>query len=229
MVPCLYEKELAHVDNKITEFCQKTGLKKPKLKMYKYPTPPACANARRNEIAISKNLLERWHNGDIGEPEINYTLAHEFGHLLDHRQKSRFQKLLNFNTFPIYLVALIAPVMLVVFLYGSISIIQNFAPITILLSLGYFLVWLLFLPGVLRRNIPSELAADRYAISYSLIEGKAVADYLARLLRTRRHKKIGLLHRAEIELNLASHPSIHEQLYNVDFEIAEIITKKINR
>ncbi len=228
MLP-LYEQEIAYIDKKIDEFCQKAQLKKPKRKIFKSASPPANSNSLLNELRISEYLLKRWKNGIISKEDIDATIAHEFGHMIDYREKSPFQKLAYGGFSFVYVLILLGLGLSFAFLSAYlVTISYLLAPVIILFLFWFVLVWVLFLPTVLRKaHFADELAADCYAISYSLTDAQQLANIVVNRIGKPLPEKIGPIHRAEIVWNMLSHPYLYEQLENIGIEIEyPIKTKK---
>ena len=207
------------VEEKARALSEKSGLKQPpKPRIIRGITG---VNSNTNILSISKDMLSQWQNGEISESDVDGTLAHEFGHLIEHSTDRLGRK--SDRQAALYLFAL----PLALLLYYALLIPEP--------GVGYpviTLIWVAFLPFMLRKiYLPGELAADRNAIKFSLISDEEMATCIVRI-RTGKipNESLGPMEILKAIENWVTHPFLAEQLANIGFEIEKPVkVKRLNR
>ena len=167
----------------------------------------AHVNIFQRRISVGEYLCSLWKEDKFSDKDIEATLAHEIGHLMDFRRTSgskSFRNLLieslwfSFGMLPL-LVYLLSPSFL-----------------TIAFSLVFAVGWGFSIPWVVRRiEVQIELVADQNAAMF-LVEPQQLANALIRIssfgIPT---KKFGLTGRLSFLASTITHPSFNERVQNL--------------
>lgn len=210
----MYEDLIRKVEQKAEILTKKSGLKQtPKLRVVKGTTG---VNSNTNVLAIDEYLLSQWQDGEISEIDIDGTLAHEFGHLIEHSTDKLGRKSDRQLVFYIMVLAVA-----LIFYYA----LQIPEP-----GIGYpviTLIWVALLPFISRKIcVPGELAADRNAVYFSLITDQEMANCIVNRIGRFPKKRPGPMEVLKIVDNFVTHPFLKEQLENIGFEIERPIKTK---
>ncbi len=206
------------IDRKSEVLAKQSDLKKPKVKIIKRNTTGV--NSNTNVLSVDENLLIQWKAGEISEIDVDGTLAHEFGHLIEHSRDKFGRK--SDRQLAFYITALVASLII----YSTLNIPQPALGCTIIA-----LLWTAFLPYILRKiYVSGELAADRNAINFSLISNEKMAFCIANRIARHHIEDIKPLQLLRIIENFVTHPFIKEQLANIGFELERPIkVRKIDQ
>lgn len=195
-------------------------VKKPKLELKKQ-FAPAEYHHRNNTIYISETTIDLWKKGIITEKEIDYSLAHEFGHVIANtKDKNPIGSKIT-----LYNLALVIPLIIAAAAHFAFEGIGVSSIVTGIMIVCISITWLCFLPWILRRIfVPWELIANRYAITYSLISEDVMAKALLRFMS---QEKIGPIKMLNILYNIITHPFLSENLENIGYRFREGSLEKI--
>lgn len=214
----LYDQQVNIMKQKVEKLAKKAKFKKtPTLKISKDEHLLAKASILRKKITVGTKLLSQWQKGEIDENDVEVTLAHEIGHLMDFERKFH-SVFLRYNAIVVlYLVLGFGLLKLVWF--------PHLAEPWIL-PLLIFIVWAFFLHWILRRvSLAVQFEADKNGAS--LVSDEQFANSIIKRRRFRDTKGFGLIETWELLLYVILSPSISERLKNLNFEIKEIKIQKI--
>ncbi len=165
----------------------------------------ASVNVFRNRISIGENLVSLWSNGEFSDGDVEATLAHEIGHLMDFRHDSRSTSFRNMISEAFWFSFGIVP--LVVYL---ISPSMPSLAISALVALG----WGFSLPWVVRKvDVRIELEADRNAALH-LVTAKQLANALIKISSfSISSSGLGLKAKLSFSVSVLTHPSFSERVH----------------
>ena len=176
-------------------------------------TPEVCVSKRerlasvsvfQNRISVGEHLLSLWQERKFDEKDIEATLAHEVGHLMDFRRDSHSVSFRNLLVESLWFGFGVAPLVVYVLFPSLTSLV-----LSALLAVG----WGFSLPWIVRRvEVRIELEADRNAAVY-LVAPQQLANTLVKIssfgLPT---KKLGLTARMAFLAGTLTHPSFKERV-----------------
>ena len=88
----LYSSQVAFLTKALEELAKKAKLRKaPELFISKNERL-ASVNVFQNRISVGEHLLSLWAEGKFSDSDVEATLAHEIGHLMDFRRDSKSSK-----------------------------------------------------------------------------------------------------------------------------------------
>jgi hypothetical protein len=196
--------------------------KKPKLRIEKQFAPASYKDSN-NTIYVDKRTIEEWAQGRVGEREVDYILAHEFGHAIAHtKHKDRIASLTT-----VYITGLLLALL---FFFGvHLSFNDSMGSLTSGITIIVIIViWLLFLPWILRKiHVPWELLANRCAIDYFLISADDMAAVIINCSPIL--ENIGPIKLLKILYSLTTHPFLAENLLNIGFRYRNGNLEKIDK
>ena len=212
-----YEQQKIILNAKKNLLASKAHLKKvPKIKTHKEKTPLACYNGVYNSISFSEKVLDKWQKGIYDEQYVDYILAHEIGHAIGDKLKSHHTKRLK-----IHLTALLA---ILLSLYARVFLPNLLlqSVVLVICILG-FVVWAFCIPWVIRQiYVCSELEANSNAVTYQLIDAQEMARQILRKANFGDTTlKLSPMEILEYVWNVFTHPTIAEQLQNLNLKIKE--------
>jgi Zn-dependent protease with chaperone function len=214
----MHDQQIAIIKQKVEKLARHAKLRKiPKLKISK-KDPIAHASFLRKEITIGTKLLAQWQRGEIDETDIEATLAHEIGHLMDFER--RFS-----SVFFRYNAILASYLILGVILLQIVSRLSVQAPW--ILPLSVFLLWTIFLPWMVRRtSVAVQFEADNNATK--LVDDQQLANSIVKriLLRWKKRRGFGPIETWELLIHVILYPSLIERLRNINFEVKELKIKR---
>jgi len=164
----------------------------------------ANVNVFQRRISVGENLLSLWRQGKFSDGDIEATLAHEVGHLMDFRRDSRSSNFRNLLIESLW------------FSFGVIPLILYllFPNLTILAVSGFIAVgWGFSLPLIVRRvEVRIEFEADKNAALY-LVAPQQLADALVKISSFSRHvKTLGLSGKLAFLSGTLTHPPFSERV-----------------
>jgi Zn-dependent protease with chaperone function len=196
------------MEQKLKELSKKACLSStPELYVSKHERL-ASVNVFQRRITVGEYLITLWCEGKFNDADIEATLAHEVGHLMDigHGSKSsNFRNLIFasmwflFGTFP-----------LIVYLFWP-------SIITLIFSVLFAVGWGFSLPRIIRRiDVNVELEADKNAALH-LVEPKQLAEALAKIsvLRKPTHHS-GLMTKIGSLIGIITHPTFSERINHLN-------------
>ena len=209
----MYDQQVNIMKHKVEKLAKKAGFKKiPTLRISRDEHLLAKASILRKKITVGTKLLSQWQKGEIDESDVEVTLAHEIGHLMDFDRKFR-------SVFFRYNAIVVLYLVLGVGLPKLVWIPHLAEPWVLLLLI--FSVWTIFLHWILRTAAHAvQLEADRNGAS--LITDIQFADSIIKRRRSHDAKGFGLIKTWEFLLHVILYPSLSERLLNLNFEIKEI-------
>ena len=208
MVFCLYEQQINFLKEKVRKLSKKAMLKKIPTINTSSKVIRAKASFFGKSITFGTRLLEQWKNGEIDESEVEVTLAHEIGHLMDFQRKFR-SVCFRYTAILLLYVFFILP-FVVWFIFSP-----NPLPLFV------FMIWIFILIGILRKAaLAPQLEADKNGAS--LITYEKFAQSLSRRKPLQHTNGFWLIETWKLLCNVLLFPSISERLKNLNFEIKEI-------
>jgi hypothetical protein len=180
----------------------------------------ACAGYFPRNVQVGKNWLLSWEKGLIDEDDVDATLAHEIGHLMDFAKGIRSVFVKSGFIIAGYL-------FLIVLLFASLDAFQ-ISGIPGKPWVEYvlvFIVWLSFAPWITRsRGLATQLEADRYACQ--LIGRRKMAEALSKRLERNLTNPKDQRNIVRIFTNfyyfITGAPSFIERLENANFQVKSI-------
>jgi len=212
MVSTLYDQQVNVIKHKIEKLAKKAEFKKiPTLRISKDEHLVAKASFIRKKITVGTKLLSQWQKGEIDENDVEVTLAHEIGHLMDFERKfhSVFVKY-NALTLAYLILGVVLPK-----LGSDLPAAEPWIP-----PLLFFIIWAIFLPWILRRAaFAVQLKADKNASL--LIKDQLLANSIVKRSVFTPLQGFGPIETWELLLRVILYPSLSERLRNLNFEIKE--------
>ncbi len=165
-------EQVAFMRQKIEELSEKAGLSSvPQLCISKKERL-AAVNPFLYRISVGETILKLWQQGKFSDADIEATLAHEIGHLMDLRHDSRSKSFRNLLAESLCFTSGVAPLVIFVLFPSQLTL-----AVAVLLAIG----WGFSLPWVVRRvEVGIELEADRNAALY-LVDPKKLANALTKI------------------------------------------------
>jgi Zn-dependent protease with chaperone function len=200
-------RQFAFMKEKLEEFTKKAKLSKvPELNISKNERL-ANVNVFQRRISVGENLVSLWHQGKFTDKDIEATLAHEVGHLMDFRSNSSSSNFRNLIIESLWFSFSIVPV-----------VTYLLAPTLLFLGLSALLaaLWGFSLPLIVRRvEVRIELEADKNAALY-LVEPQQLADALVKISKLALpSKSLGFTSRLAFLAGTLTHPSFKERVHNL--------------
>jgi Zn-dependent protease with chaperone function len=197
-------EQVAFMRTKIEELSKKARLNRvPELCISKTERL-AHVNPFQYRISIGETLVSLWQEGKFDEADIEATLAHEIGHLMDFRRDSRSKSFRNLLFESLWLACCVVPL-----------VIYSFKPsiLTLVLAVIIAVGWGISLPRVVRRVEGGiELEADRNAALY-LVTPKQLAKALTKISSFGIPvKTLGFTAKLSFLAGSLTHPSFSERL-----------------
>jgi Zn-dependent protease with chaperone function len=164
----------------------------------------ASVNIFQNRISIGEYFLSLWQEGKFDDDDVEATIAHEVGHLMDLRHDSRSSNFRNLLCESLWFSFGIVPIVIYLLFPGVTSI-----AVSGLLAIG----WGFSLPWIVRRvEVGIELEADRNAAVY-LVKPKQLADALVKISSFGMpQKNLGLTAKLSFLAGTITHPSFKERV-----------------
>ncbi|MCW4006815.1 MAG: M48 family metallopeptidase [Candidatus Bathyarchaeota archaeon] len=204
----MYSYELAFIQRKLGELAVKAKLETPPQLEISQNEKLASIRVFRRQITVGENFLQHWRSGSFDEKDVEATLAHELGHMMDFSRFFRSASFWSLLLERFYFALVLVPV-LVCFACPSIT--------SLLVSSLIFVCWALLLPWITRNTgILIEIEADKNAATY-LVEPKQLADTLLKInALVVPIKKFGLAARLDFLAGMLTQPSCSERLKHLD-------------
>ncbi len=198
------QRQTNFLTQKLAELSQKANLSSvPELCISKTERL-ANVNVYRDRISIGESLLLHWQNGDFTDHDMEATLAHEIGHLIDFRNDSHSSSFRNLIAESLWFALGILPIVLYV-LMPSLEMLAG----ALLLAAA----WGFSLPLVMRHiEVRIEFEADRNAALY-LVSPKQLADALVKISKFASSTNgAGVARRLNFFAANLTHPSFNERV-----------------
>ncbi len=200
-------RQLTFLEQTVAELSRKAGLRRaPELSVSKHERL-ASVNIFQNRISIGEEFLSLWNEGKFDNQDVEATIAHEIGHLMDLKCGSRSSNFRNLLCESVWLSFGVVPI--VIYLLSPLNI---FLAISVVLATG----WGFSLPWVVRRiEVGIELEADRNAAAY-LVEPHQLAEALVKISSFGMPKKnLGLTAKLSFFAGTLTHPSFKDRVRNL--------------
>ena len=167
----------------------------------------ASVNVFQNRISIGEHLLSMWQEGKFDDKDVEATIAHEIGHLMDFRRDSRSSNFRNLLAESLWLSFGIVP--LVTYLLSP-------SMMTLIFSALVAVGWGFSLPWIVRRvEVRIELEADRNAAVY-MVKPQQLANALTKISAFGMPAtKLGFTAKMSFLAGTLTHPSFKERLRNL--------------
>jgi Zn-dependent protease with chaperone function len=148
--------------------------------------------------------LSLWREGKFDEKDIEATIAHEIGHLMDFRRDSRSSNFRNLLIESLWLSFAVVP-LVIYLLFPSVM----FLMLSVLIAVG----WGFSLPWIVRRvEVRIELEADKNAALY-LVKPQQLADALVKISSFGMPRgKLGVTAKMDFIAGTLTHPSFQERV-----------------
>jgi Zn-dependent protease with chaperone function len=203
----MYSEQEAFMKLKMQELAKKAKLKRvPELCISKNERL-ANVNIFQRRISVGEYLCSLWKEDKFSDKDIEATLAHEIGHLMDFRRTSGSKSFRNLLIESLWLSFGLLP--LLVYLLSP-------SFLTLTFSLLFAVGWGLSIPWVVRRiDVQIELAADQNAALF-LVESQQLANALIKIsFFGVPAKKFGLTGHLSFLASTITHPSFNERVQNL--------------
>jgi hypothetical protein len=203
----MYSQQEAFLKLKMQELAKKAKLKRvPELCISKNERL-AHVNIFQRRISVGEYLCSLWRADKFSDKDMEATLAHEIGHLMDFRRTSGSKSFRNLLIESLWFSCGVFPV--IVYL-----LVPSF--LTLTFSALFALGWGFSLPWVIRRiEVQIELVADQNAALF-LVEPQQLANALVKIssfgVPT---KKFGLTGRLSFLAGTLTHPTFNERVQNL--------------
>ena len=194
----------AFLKEKVEELGKKAGLRRaPELSISKHERF-ASVNVFQKRISLGENLLSLWQQGKFSDKDIEATIAHEVGHLMDFRRDSDSSNFRNLLIESLWFSFGIVPIVTYVLLPSV-----TWLFVSILVALG----WGLSLPWIVRRvEVRIEFEADRKAAMF-LVEPQQLVAALVRIGSLGKPPKTpGVTAKMSFLAGTLTHPSFKERI-----------------
>jgi Zn-dependent protease with chaperone function len=163
----------------------------------------ASVNVFKNRISVGRHLLCLWQAGKFTEKDMEATLAHEIGHLMDFRRHSPSSSFRNLLAESLW------------FGFGVIPLVMYilFPSFHSMVLCGLFAIgWGFSLPLIVRRvEVRIELEADRNAALY-LVNAEQLADALVKIGSFGSAKALGFTAQMAFIASMLTHPTFKERV-----------------
>jgi len=202
-------QQLAFLKQALEELAKKAKLRRtPELFISKHERL-ASVNIFQNRISIGEHFLSLWNEGKFDDKDVEATIAHEIGHLMDLKRDSRSSNFRNLLLESLWLSFGMVPI--VIYLLSPLN--MSLA-ISVMLAAG----WGASLPWIIHRvEVGIELEADRNAAVF-LVKPKQLADALEKISSFGMPKKsLGLTARLSFLAGTLTHPSFKDRVRNLQF------------
>ena len=200
----LSNEEYLFLKTKIGELAKKAGLRKaPEFYVSKHERL-ASVNIFQKRISIGEQLLSLWQHGKFTDNDIEATLAHEVGHLMDFMRDSGSTSFRNLLFESLWFSFGVVPLVLYIL---SPSLI--WLAFSALLALG----WGVSLPWIVRLvEVRIELEADRKAALH-LVEPQQLATALEKIgYSGMPANKLGFTAKMDFIAGTLTHPTFKERV-----------------
>jgi len=211
MVYAMPDQQVNVLKHLVEKLAKEAGFKEtPVLEISNDKHLRAKASIFRKKITVGAELLTQWQNGEIDESDVEVTLAHETGHLIDFDRK--FHSVLFSRNVVVVLYLILGAVLL----KGG-SYLSTVEPWVLFALLSA--IWAVPFLWILRASACAvQLEADKNGAR--LITEEKFANSLAKRMRFH-NAGLGPIETWELLLHVVLFPSLSERLRNLKFEIKE--------
>ena len=201
------DEKIVFMRQKIEELSLKAGLSHvPELCISKTERL-ANVNPFQYRISVGESMLSLWQEGRFDDSDVEATLAHEIGHLMDFRWDSESKSFRNLLFESLWFASCVVP--LIMYLFSPSLLI-------LVLAVSIAVAWALSLPLVVRRVEKGiELEADKYAALY-LVKPSQLAKALDKISYFGLPgKTLSFTAKLSFLTDSLTHPSLKERLQNL--------------
>ncbi len=204
----MYSQQVATLQQILKDLAKKANLSiTPELHISKREQL-ASVNIFQRRVTVGENLLDLWREGKFDYEDVEATLAHEVGHLMDLGRESRSASFRNLIFASMWFVFGIFPFVVYAF-FPSFEILA--------FSIIFLICWGFSLPRILRRiDVNVELEADKNAALY-LVDPKKLTAALTKIhsLKTS-SKSFGFASMVGSFVSIITHPSFKERINHLN-------------
>jgi len=167
----------------------------------------ANVNPFQYRISVGETILSLWREGKFSDADVEATLAHEIGHLMDFRRDSRSKSFRNLLFEGLWCALCVVPLIIYLF-WPSMT--------TLFITAAIAIGWGISLPWIIRRvEVGIELEADRNAAVY-LVEPKQLAGALDKISSFGIPSRLpGFTAKLSFLAGTLTHPTFKERLSNL--------------
>jgi Zn-dependent protease with chaperone function len=197
-------QQVAFIEGTIEALAKKANLRRtPELCISKNERL-ASVNIFQNRISVGKHFLSLWKDGKFNDADVEATIAHELGHLMDFRKESRSSSFRNLLCESLWLSFGVVP--LVIYLLSPWSM-------SLTISAVLASLWCLSLPLIVRQvDVRIELEADRNAALH-LVDPEKLANALVKISSLGEpSKNLGVTAKMAFFASTLTHPSFKERV-----------------
>ncbi len=213
-VSALSNRQLQTMTNMIEQLARKAGFEKtPKLKISKDAHLLAKASFWKKKITVGAQLLTQWQRGEIDENDVEVTLAHEMGHLIDFDRKFG-SVFFRYNAVGCFCFALVFVLPRLVWFPHLFE--PWFPPVLVSLLWGAFFLWVI-------RAISHTVQLDADKKGADLLTKEQFANSYSKR-RVSRKWGLGPIETWELLLTVVLVPSFDERLQNLGLETRHQVT-----
>jgi len=164
----------------------------------------ANVNPFQYQISVGETILSFWREGKFNDADMEATLAHEIGHLMDFRKDSRSKSFRNLLFESLWIAFCVVP-LVIYFVSPSFM--------TLVIAVSIAVTWGALLPWVVRRvEVGVELEADRNAALY-LVNPEQLACALNKITSFGiPARTLGFAARVSFLAGTLTHPTLRERL-----------------
>jgi Peptidase family M48 len=198
----------AFLSQKVTELAEKAKLKRvPELCISKNERL-AHVNIFQSRIGVGEYLCSLWKEGKFGDEDVEATLAHEVGHLMDFRSNSGSRSFRNLIVESAWFSFGVVP-LIIYLLFPSLT--------SLVISVVLGAMWISTLPWIIRSvEVRIEFEADQNAALY-LVDPQQLATALMKISSLDVPiKKFGLTGRLSFLAGTLTHPSFNDRVRNLE-------------
>ena len=200
----LSDEQYAFLKTKIRELSRKAGLQKEPDFVVSKRERLASVNIFQKRISIGQHMLSLWQQGKFDDNDIEATIAHEIGHLMDFMNNSNSSSFRNLLLESLWFSFGVVPLILYI-LFPSASWLMCSALIAI--------IWAISLPWVVRHvEVHIELEADRKTALY-LVNPQQLAMALEKISSFGMPpNKLGFTAKMAFLAGTLTHPTFRERV-----------------
>lgn len=204
----MYSQQIAILEHTLRELSKKANFSKvPEFYITKRERL-ASVNVFQRRIYVGENLLNLWKEGEFTDADVEATIAHEIGHLMDlgyGSHSSNFRNVLFISMW---------------FIFGMFPLafyIISPSTATLTFSVIFAICWGFSLPLIIRRiDVKVELEADKNAALY-LVEPAQLATALKKISALRAsYRPFGLSSKFNSLFSVVTHPTFNERINHLN-------------
>lgn len=200
-------KQVAFMTQKLNELAQKAKLRRAPDICVSKNERFASVNIFQKRISVGEHLLSLWTDGKFSDDDVEATLAHEVGHLMDFGRDSDSTSFRNLLAESLWFSFGVVPLIIYLLLPSTSSFLISAA-----LAVG----WGFSLPFIVRRvEIRIELEADRNAALHLVAPDKLATALVKISSHSVPPRTLGFTARLSFLAGIFTHPSFSERVQNL--------------